>query len=156
MRKLALIPSQAGYSVGQGSGTLTAALAGGPSRTRLDFVGSVSQVTCTWNLPPISFAYLEAFWRTASKEGSEPFLIDIVLDEWYPSEYQAKFIAGSFRIDGVSGMETTVSADLEVRPNIPDEDFDEALMDVFEEYGEEGLSTLLAFEHLVLEVLPTV
>ena len=154
MRKLALMPSQAGYSVGFGNEVLDVQLSGGPSRTRADFVGAVAMVNVNWTLPLDATRYLLAFFRTATKNASEPFLIDIILDEPLPTEYTAKFVPGTFQKLGVSGLTTSYGAQLEVRPNPVNEVSDEAIMDAFEIYGDDVGLALDALAYLVNVIAP--
>jgi hypothetical protein len=143
MRKLLLTPNQSGYVAEDGVEALSAALDGGPSRTRRDFVGAVARVNCTWNLPPTEYQYMKAFLRTATAQASTPFYIDLILDEPELLEYTAKFIPGTFRLTGVRGLTTSVSAQLEVRPRPVDEVYDEAILDNFESYGgDDGQATI--------------
>lgn len=149
MRKLQVLPSQSGYSAELAENTRRAQLEGGPSRTRLDFVGGVATVSASWNLPMAGFTYLQAFYRTATQQASEEFLVDLILDEAPLREYTAKFIPGSWRITNVRGGTTTVAAALEVKPLPVDEATDEAVMDAYEVYGEDVTSVFDALERLV-------
>jgi hypothetical protein len=154
MRKLALVPTQSDYSAQYGQDALSTALAGGPSRTRLDFVGSVAVVNVTWTVPPNGYSYLQAFHRSATQNETEPFLIDLILDSAMLTEYQAKFVVTSFRLAGVEGLTYSVSAQLEITPLTPDEEADGAIMDVYEAYGEDGGDTLALLAQLVNVTMP--
>ena len=155
MRKLTLVPSQAGYGVGLGNEVLVAQLSGGPSRTRSDFLGAVASASVSWTLGPDAFDYLQAFYRTATRNAAEPFLLDMVLDGALLREYQVKFVPGSYQIVGVQGLTTTVQASLEVRPAPVDHADDEALLDLFEDYGDELDDTLFGIAELVNVTMPS-
>jgi hypothetical protein len=154
MRKLVLTPSEAGYSATPGSDVLSVQLSGGPSRTRLDFVGSVATVNVSWNIPVDAFNYLQAFYRTGAQQGGEPFLIDLILDGAALVEYEAKFIPESYQVVGVQGLTTMVTAQLEVKPAAVDAAYDEALMDAYEAYGDQVGTALDALAYLVNVVAP--
>lgn len=138
MRKLLLAPSQAGYSATDGAAALEAALSGGMPRSRLDFLGAIARVEAQWSVGPADFQYLRAFFRTGSGQTSEPFLIDLVLDDFELTEYTAKFVPGSLRITKVVGQTTSCSAQLHVQPQPIDEDLDNAILDSYEIYGSGG------------------
>lgn len=154
MRKLLVTPSKSGYAVGVGNEARSVALDGGPSRTRRDFIGAVSLVDCSWNLPPDAFTYFQAFYRTATEMATEPFLIDLVLDEFSLLEYQSRFVPGSMRITGVSGMETSVAAQLETRPRPVNAVVDEGILMLYEAYEMGGALLLETLVHLVNVDMP--
>lgn len=139
MRKLLVTPEQANYGVEFGNEVLSAQLSGGASRTRRDFIGAVATVTVSWTIGINDARYLQAFYRTATANASLPFLIDLVLDNPDLSEYQAKFVPGTFKLNGVSGLTTSYSANLEVKPHVPDVDDDNLLMDAYEAFGDESV-----------------
>jgi hypothetical protein len=147
MRKLLVVPEQAGYSVNFGNEVLSAELDGGPSRTRRGFIGAVASVPVAWSLPMGQAEYLLAFFRTATEVGSEPFLVDLIIDHAALSEYTAKFEPGSFKIGSVKGLQTSFSARLQVKPNVPDTANDNLILDAYEAFGEDdplGFFDLLA------------
>lgn len=153
MRKLAVIPSQSGYAAELGDETLRAQLEGGPSRTRRGFIGAVAAVNATWNLPQSGYNYLMAFYRTGTAKGSEPFLVDLILDTANVLEYQAKFISPP-RLAGVRGLTHNITAQLEVKPLAVDADSDNSIMDTYEAYGDEGGNVLMALAKLVNVTAP--
>lgn len=136
--KLHLPPSKSGYSAEPGSSVLMAQLDGGPSRFRLDFLGAVARVNCTWVCSPAQFLYLRAFYQSATKSGSLPFLVDLVLDSPLIGEHQATFVPGSFKLGGVQGYAHTVQAQLEAIPRPVDDAFNQSIVDLYEAYGEDG------------------
>jgi hypothetical protein len=154
MRKLMVTPSQASYSAQLGSEVLQAQVAGGPSRRRRDFIGAPTYVSVTWLLPGSGFQYLEAFYRTATVNGTDPFLIDLVIDDASLEEYTAMFVPGSYMINGVQGDATSVSAQLEVEAKVPDADLDNAILDLYELYGDEMSTWFEALAVLVNVTLP--
>lgn len=152
--KLTLPPSQAGYGVEYGQASLYVELSGGPGASRRDFLGNVVRVSVSWSLPPEEANYLLAFRRTITNYESEPFLIDLCIDEAELKEYQAKFIPGSFRLVGYRGNERSYAAELEVEPVMVDPDYDAAVVMMYEIYGDGGTEILNLLEELVNEDLP--
>lgn len=152
--KLALVPSQAGYSVDYGQASLYVELSGGPGASRRDFLGNVARVSVSWSLPTSEANYLLSFRRSATNYESEPFLIDLCIDEAEIKEYEAKFIPGSFRLIGYRGNERSYAAELEVKPSMGDVDYDAALVMMYDNYGENGGEILNLLEELVNEDLP--
>lgn len=152
--KLVIPPSQAGYSVDYGQASLYVELSGGPGASRRDFLGNVARVSVSWSLPPEEANYLLAFRRTSTNYESEPFLIDLCIDEAELKEYQAKFIPGTFRLVGYRGNERSYAAELEVKPVMDDPDYDAAVAMMYENYGDGGTEILNLLEELVNEDLP--
>lgn len=156
MRTLFAVPSKASYAVDIGAEILRAQLSGGPSRFRRDFIGAVATVNVMWNAPPQMFDYLQAFYRTAISQASDPFLIDLVLDGFSLTQYEARFIPGSFRITGVAGLETSVTAQLEVRPQPVNDVVDDGLLLIYENYELGGDTLLETLAELVNVDMPVV
>ena len=75
-------------------------------------------------LGPDGYQYLRNFYNGLLIAGSEPFLIDLILDDSYLTEHTAYFLPGSLTLNGVSGTNYQVSAELEVRP-LPYQNVDE-------------------------------
>lgn len=135
LTKLTIPPDQASYAVTPGSETLSAKLDGGASRFRLDVAGAASTVNVQWTVDGGKFQYLNAFYNTITKSGSLPFLIDLYLDLPTLTEHECHFIPNSFNFPSQRGSTFVISAQLEVKPDIPDEDYDESLVLLFNEYG---------------------
>lgn len=142
LRKLYLTPDQSGYSVADGADTLSVKLDGGLSRYRKDVLGAASSVGVQWTVGPTDYAYLRSFYRTAVARGTEPFLVDLILDDPLPTEHEAYFEVGSMKLSGVRGFTYTVQASLEVKPVAADAEFDVALVEVYEAYGPGASGTL--------------
>lgn len=151
MRKLVLPPSQPGYGVGLGTDTLTAALSAGPSRTRRDFIGAVAEASVSWALDDAQYDYMMSFYRVVGC--AEPWLLDMILDTYALAEYEVKFVAGSFRLSDTRGLRQIVEARLEVKPLVSDPEFDEAVLDIYELYGDDASAVFDELEKLVNESL---
>jgi hypothetical protein len=71
-------------------------------------------VNVGWEASTGEFAYLGAFYRSAINHGSEPFLIDLYAGSAMPMECEARFLPGGITLTGVSGLNHSCSAQLEV------------------------------------------
>lgn len=137
MLKLSLVPQQAQYSVdAEEAAILRVQLDGGAGRYRRDLLGATQVVNVTWALDPGEYHYIQAFYRAVGR-GATPFLVDLILEGQELDEYTVNFLPGTFRLAGVSGLRYQVSASLEVRPSegIDDEDYNTALVDLFDAFG---------------------
>lgn len=114
MDKLLLCPTAAGYSAQQNPSTLSVALDGGAGRYRADILNASFLVNVLWVCDQEKYDYLSAFERTATKRGSLPFLIDLILDDSELIEHEARFVPGSYRLAQVDGVVYRVEAVLEV------------------------------------------
>jgi hypothetical protein len=135
MKKLGLIPDQASYSTKDGTEVLSAQFEGGPPRYRRDVLGASSRVTVSWTLDASAYQYLRTFHRTAIGKGADWFLIDLLLDDADLAEYQAHFVPGSFGLQSRQGRAFVAGAELDVIPNATDQDYDDAVLMLFDEYG---------------------
>lgn len=151
MYKLVIPPDQAGYSVAVGDEIVSTKLDGGASRTRLDILNAVSTVSCSWTVGPSDYAYLRKFIAVNVVKGGEPFLIDLILDSPFPTQYRAKFVANSWSLQSQKGHTYTVSAQLEIEAADQDLEYDETILWLVEEYGsmEKAAQILNLLEKLV-------
>lgn len=147
-------PDQSGYSVTDGNEVIAVKLDGGASRYRRDVLGATSTVTVQWSVDPDVYRYLRAFYKTATANGSTPFLIDLLLDEPSLTEHKAYFVPGSMRLQSQKGLEYIVAAQLEVTPDLPDTAYDEGIVLMFEEYGNGTPVFINELEHLVNVQIP--
>lgn len=154
LSKFTIPPNKEGYGVTDGSEVIGVKLDGGASRYRRDVVGSTSRVTVQWSLNPSSYRYIRAFFRTATANGSSPFLIDLLMDEPALTEHTAHFVPDSMQLTNVRGNTYTVSAELEIKPLPADEEYDTALVMLYEEYGLVAPYFINQLEHLVNVQLP--
>jgi len=135
LTKFIFKPEQDGYSVAPGKTTLSVQLDGGASRSRLDMLGATFPVSVEWNFSPAEYKYAFAFYNSVTKSGSLPFLIDLLLDAPEINEYEAKFVPDTFKLSSQRGWNYKVTAQLEVKPLEPDEEFNLAYVDLINEYG---------------------
>lgn len=141
MRKLALVPSQAGYSAAAPDDSVYVKLDGGLGKIRLDQVGGSATVSVTWVLDDAQYQYFTAFWRVAGN-GTSRFLIDLILGEPLLREHVALFVPGTLSLEGTTGHSYRVRAELEVEPAEYDAALDEWILESYEDGG--AMSALLA------------
>lgn len=148
LTKLVLLPDNSSYSVTDGKEVISTQLDGGAARYRRDILGATSTVGVSFVLGPAEYKYLRAFYRTVTVSGSTPFLIDLILDEPTLTEHKAYFIPGSMQLTGQKGLTYTVSAQLEVYPIALDLDYDNSIVMLFSNYGDDWQGVFNAFEKL--------
>lgn len=135
MYKLVLPPDQSGYSVAVGEEIVSTKLSGGASRSRLDILNAANTVTCSWTVGPDNYKYLRQFYVVNVKNGGEQFTIDLILDDYIPTEYKAKFVANTWALQSQRGHTYTVSAQLEIEAIDYDFEYDETIIMLISEYG---------------------
>lgn len=129
-------PSSSGYAVQRSEGVVKqTAVVGGAPRSRLDQFRATSIVSVTWKVRPDDFDVLMAFWRA---NVASPFTADLVLDSGYVDTYVCRFVPGSVKIGGLNGGSFVVNGQFEVEPLPVDNDADNSILDMYEEYGSEG------------------
>lgn len=150
MKYLDLVPNQEDYSVSYGNEVISTKLDGGASRYRRDIIGAASTVTVSWQLDDEDYQYLNAFYRSETENGSQPFLISLILDDALPTQRTAYFVPGSKTLNEVSGLTYYVSAELEVMPVQANSDYDIAIVMLRDNYGSTSNSYAMfnAFEQL--------
>ncbi len=153
---LNLTPAQAGYTVTPGQQGLQAALAGGPSRFRLDMLNAAGTVAVQWECTPLQFQYLESFMRTTARR-TLPFLIDLVIDGFDLATYTATMVPGTESLPQLQGNLTIKQATLEVEM-ASDEgaDTDAALQMLYGIYGDDAPRILNLLASLANVHLPNI
>ena len=145
MEKLNLLPEQSSYVYGNDGSIISTTLDGGYSRSRVDQFKSTSIINCTWRLYDYHYQYFRAFWIVETEKGVYPFLIDLILDQPYLEEYEAKFVPGTLNMSNPEGLTYEISADLEVIP-VRDDEYSQSLIDA---YTADGYGYLNLLEKLV-------
>lgn len=135
MRKMAIPPDKAGYSISDPNSLIATAVASGANRYRRDMFGANATVNVQWTCDPAEYQYIKLFFRTALDEGALPFLIDMVLDHAPElTEHEAHFVPNSLKLSSHSGWTYVVTAQLDVKPKgITQSDID--YVTVFENFG---------------------
>lgn len=132
MDKLLLCPTDAYSVIGPADETLRDKLGGGAGRYRADVIGGSSTVNVTFSLRADMAQYLGAFYRAKTGHGSEPFLIDLVLDG-ERNERTAHFLPGTMQTtEKFKAQWFTVTAQLEVDALEEDSALDNSIADVWE------------------------
>lgn len=118
MRKLLLVPEAPAYRLKFGDNNLSTGEDTGAMRLRHRLRGNPHLASVSWSVTGLEFDYLRAFWRTVTKFGAMPFLIDLPVRSGIPVEHRALFAPGSFTFNGEGPLLYTVSAQLLVVPNV--------------------------------------
>lgn len=153
MRRLSIVPLQAGYSALLPSASRYEDLRGGLPRTRRDMIGVARAVTVTWSL---SHSELDAFMALYAilSTTREKFVAQLSIDEIEPSDYVCEIVPGSLQKGGFDRSRRRVSVELQVERgaafNAAD---DNSMMDLFEEYGDRFGRVLELLDDLVNEPL---
>ncbi len=132
--KFKYLPEQSGYTYNNQQNILSVKLDGGLSKTRVDLVDGPAIVEVEWIFDLGEYQWFRAFFNQAINYGTNPFLIDLVLDQPYHQEFTAKFVADSISTTDVAGLSLHVSAQLEVLP-IDNSEIDTFVLLYDGEYG---------------------
>lgn len=132
MDKLKIAVLQSGYSIQYGNDVISQRLDGGASRFEVDVKRQNHIGTVSWALPQAKYQSFMAFYRKSMRNPSQPFLCDLIIDDHQVKEYQCQFVPGSVQLTSKNAKICMVSAQLEVKANIPDEAFDDSLIDLLD------------------------
>ncbi|MBO1529657.1 hypothetical protein J3492_00315 [Psychrobacter sp. F1192] len=153
MNNFALCPLQRGYTPEVANNLLEQELMGGFARQRVQFVNNTHTITASVMLDDgMKQQYFWAFWRS-HQSNPRPFLWRLIVDDVEALTYVCQFIAGSLRIDERDGKVYSVSFGLRVKPNNTGKEFDQIIIDAWNEGNPIKLFNLL--EKLVNEDLPS-
>lgn len=130
MDYLNLPPDQSAYSADLGNDILTQKVMGGPSRSTRIRVGATSLVNATWIIDVGQHQYLMAFYRRQQRNPSQPFNVELVLDDVF-GMYTAKFVYDSVKLVGALGSARTVTCQLEVYYKPPNDLMDDAIVNLW-------------------------
>lgn len=136
MQKLAIRPNAGSYRIKRpNNDVLSVTLQGGLSRQRQDKIGTPVLISVSWMADESGYTYLNAFFNTIVKKGSLPFLCDLVLDKPALTEHTCRYVPGSFELTSTIAYIFNCSAQFEVLPIVPDEEFDTMFVGLYETYG---------------------
>lgn len=130
MDKFIIPPDQSGYSVTDGTETLSVSLDGGAARYRKDILNSSSQVSVQWTLSREQYDYFRVFYKLVTVSGALPFLLDLYVDESFElTEHECHFVPGTVGLKSQAGLTFVVGATLEIKPvPISESTIDQAAM----------------------------
>lgn len=155
MEKLYLTPKSEGYGINRSNeDVLSVKLAGGSSRQRLDKIGSASNISVGWKVDENGYQYLVAFFNTIAKNGSLPFLCDLLFDRPYLTEHTCRYVAGSFSLNSTTAYVFECSAKFEVLPQTIDTDFEQSFINFYQVYGPWTSDAINLFAQLVTVTMP--
>lgn len=132
--KLLLVPDSAGYSVQVSPGEIVSVkLDGGLSFQRADIIGGASLVNVSWSaLTPTKKQYLSSFFRGLIGRGSEPFLMDLELEDSGLAERTCQYVPDTLRFGEPNGDLYPASFQIEVEAIEADDEYDAAICVMFE------------------------
>ena len=113
---LKLVPEKSGYSLTDGDGALRTQLEGPRGRYVEDVEGDLALVNATFLVQNTGLEYLRAFYRTGTKRGALPFLVDLAIDGSTLTRHKAWFVPGSMKTASAGGLAYRVSCQMEVQP----------------------------------------
>lgn len=151
LRKFILPPNQNGYSVKYGDSSNVVGLAGGSAKYRKDIDFPNDIVTCTWTLDRAEFAYFTSFMAAYSVD---TFLLDLVLNDAELTEHQVHFLPSTYKLTGQKGLVYIVKCDVEAKPIIRADSYNEAIVFNFEHRGDNSAVIFDLFELLVNTQIP--
>lgn len=151
--KLKIDVPQEGYNFDDGEAVLRAKMSSGPSRQRLDMLDAPIEADVTLMLDPAEYQYWRAFFRYTLVRGTLPFLLDLVVDSAATTEHEVKIIPGTMRT-GIQGEAHIVQFRLEVLLSDDDEVGGEAIVMLYELYGDGAPAMLAALAELVNVQIP--
>ena len=152
MNNFALCPLQSGYRPEVANNLLEQELMGGFSRQRVQFVNNVHTVATSVLLEDKGKQqYFWAFWRS-HQTNPRPFLWRLMVDDTEMTTYVCQFVAGSLQIGERDGKVYSVSFNLRLKPNNTGKEFDQEIIDIWNNGDPSKLLNLL--EKLVNEDLP--
>lgn len=120
---------------------------GGLPRTRRVMAKANLRTKVQWTLDQEKYSLLVGFYEHVTANAM-PFQMDAIAEDGLVSRCQAQFIPGTLRMTDYDGGSYTVTADVEVTPNVVDPADDEARVLLFEEYGEDQGDVLAALAYL--------
>lgn len=153
-----LRPLSQGYGVQFSSNFLSTDLKGGAPRRRVDFDGTLDTVSVTWALDPFSYDYLQAFKRIALVGGVLPFVMELISETASPRPYTCYLVPNSFGLTEQRGLRYTVSAQLMIEPldQAARKVYDDAIIMLFDKYGQNAPNVMDMLHDLIENRLPTV
>lgn len=130
LEKLYLRPVRAGYATLPPPNLARRASYGGRGRYGAGIPGGASLVNVTFQ-GAAAWQYECAFFRNRVAHGSEPFLIDLILDSSGLAERTAYYVPGTRRLTSFDGVSRTFGFQLDVWGTAEDADADSDIVDAW-------------------------
>lgn len=153
MNRLKYCVTQSGYSAKLGDGVISQKLDGGASRYRRSLKNVAHSVSVQWVIQEAGYQYLMAFYRVWRRKPNQPFIATLVIDDAPVQDYQC-FFTESPTLSSKQGLVFTVTATLEVKPLVEDEDMDDLIVEFGNESNDDLGSLTNPLEKLVNVDLP--
>ena len=126
LNELAYCVNQSGYSVAFGNDVINQKLDGGGGRYRRDIRRNTHTVNVSWLVELQGYQYLTAFYRVWVRNPSQPFIAKLVIDDEL-KDYEC-FFASPINLNSQEGCAYSVSAQLEVKALLPDDEMDDLIV----------------------------
>lgn len=110
-------PEQDGYRVSRVKDTVFTRLDGGPSRVRLDSLGTPHEVDVTWFCDETEYTGLIGFLRERAIYRTRYFRMPLILDVPVAVNYLCRLLDAPEALESTRGLSFIVRATLEVLPN---------------------------------------
>lgn len=149
MYNMSLIPDSSSYAVTEGTEVISTILDGGAANYLHDKFGSTSLADVTFVLTEEQYAYIRAFYRTVTVNGSIPFTVQMILDNPYLDTYTANFVPGSLKLSQQQGLAYWVVAQFELQQLPVDDALNLNYVDFYNLVG----PGVLGFEDLIDQIL---
>jgi hypothetical protein len=118
LSKLLFPPDSRSYNLRNGDDVVEISVEGGKARRRRDYSRKPVTISVKWVFKLEEYQYFMAFYNTALKKGSLPFLIDLIVHNPFPEEYEASIVSGTLSAEEPVGLAINVECDLEVLPKL--------------------------------------
>lgn len=138
----------------EGKSVIGVELDGGSPRLRADYVGAWGTIDVSWVLDGFKFQVFEAFYHNQTLKGASNFEMLLMTDGSEMVTHECQFVPGTKRAKTIGGTARMVTATLRVKPIDRNEDMDEALLMLYENYGNNASNFLNALEQLVNVDMP--
>ena len=143
-------PDSTGYVVAYPNQIVSSGqLDGGSSRSRSDVIGATGRVDVQWTCNPLRNSYIQAFFRTTTTFGADPFYVDLVYGAAGIETHLVKFVPGTFQLASQAGYTYVLKASLEVYPLDAASYDDASLIPVYNSFGDNSITALDLLANLV-------
>lgn len=149
--KFNLVPQSPGYTVASPQdAVLRQQLDSGRGRYRANIEGGSYFVTTTYMTDDYGWQYAEAFFRSRTYNGAEPFLADLVVAGSGVSEFTVYVMPGSWQLTQAEGPIRVISVQYEVLPRDEDPLADSSLVDIWEASNGDPAGYLNGFAPIII------
>lgn len=132
MNKLSISPNIENYAIEVPNHVISREVTGGSLRNRRDFDEASFNINCQWTVNKSDYSTIVNFLY---ENAGINFLIDLILLKSEPTEYTVKLLPETDKLIGQSGDVYTLSATLEVLPDLSEITCEMELVKIETVYG---------------------